>query len=71
MADILDTDIFVTDRPAVEAGLALMRAGGDFGDGVIAYQGFAMGGAAFASFDREAVLLIRDHVGPAFIPGSP
>lgn len=71
IADILDTDKFVTDRPAVEAGLALMRAGGDFGDGVIAYQGFALGGTSLASFDKEAVDLVSKLIGPAFVPGRP
>jgi hypothetical protein len=27
------------DRPAVEAGLAVLEAGGDFADGVIAHEG--------------------------------
>lgn len=27
------------DRPAVAAGLAMLDAGGDFADGVIAYEG--------------------------------
>src|ERR1700688_589557 len=35
----------VVDRPAVEAGLALLDAGGDFADGVIAYEGSWLGGA--------------------------
>lgn len=43
------------DRPAVEAGLALLDAGGDFADGVIAYGGQALGGSTFVSFDRGAV----------------
>lgn len=47
------------DRPAVEAGLAMMDAGGDFADGVIAYEGRALGGEVFASFDRKAVKLLE------------
>lgn len=35
------------DRPAVEAGLALLEAGGDFADGVIAHQGQWLGGEVF------------------------
>lgn len=69
IADILDTDKFVTDRPAVEAGLAVLRAGGDFGDGVIAYQGFALGGVSLVTFDKEAANLVSKLIGPAFIPG--
>jgi len=46
------------DRPAVEAGLAILDAGGDFADGVIAFAGRQMGGSVFASFDRQAIDLI-------------
>ncbi len=35
----------VVDRPAVELGLSLLDAGGDFADGVIAMAGSASGGA--------------------------
>jgi len=47
----------VVNRPAVEAGLAVLDAGGDFADGVIAYEGSWLG--AFISFDRQAVKLIE------------
>jgi predicted nucleic-acid-binding protein len=46
------------DRLAVEAGLAILEAGGDFADGVIAFDGRRLGGLAFASFDRQAVELV-------------
>jgi len=45
----------VVNRPAVEAGLAIMDAGGDFADGVIAYEGSWLGGETFVSFDKKAV----------------
>lgn len=45
-------------RPAVEAGLAVLRAGGDFADGLIAYEGTWLGGETFVSFDKKAVALI-------------
>lgn len=45
----------VVNRPAVEAGLAVLDAGGDFADGVIAYEGSWLGADAFISFDRQAV----------------
>jgi predicted nucleic-acid-binding protein len=48
----------VVNRPAVEAGLALLDAGGDFADGVIAYEGSWLGVEEFVSFDREAVQLL-------------
>jgi predicted nucleic-acid-binding protein len=48
----------VVNRPAVEAGLALLDAGGDFADGVIAYEGRWLGGETFVSFDKKAVKLL-------------
>jgi predicted nucleic-acid-binding protein len=46
------------NRPAVEAGLAVLEAGGDFADGVIAYEGNWLGGETFVSFDKKAVALL-------------
>lgn len=56
---LLETERVVTDRPAVEAGLTILQAGGDFADGVIAHTGRALGGAVFTSFDRQAVKLLK------------
>jgi predicted nucleic-acid-binding protein len=47
-----------TEGPALKAGLAFLKAGGDFADGVIAYQGQWLGGEAFVSFDKKAVALL-------------
>ena len=47
------------NRPAVEAGLALLEAGGDFADGAIAYEGNWLGGETFVSFDKKAVALLK------------
>lgn len=46
------------NRPAVEAGLSVLEAGGDFADGVMAYEGNWLGGETFASFDKKAVTLL-------------
>jgi predicted nucleic-acid-binding protein len=54
---LLDTANVVVNSAAVEAGLAILKAGGDFADGVIAYEGRMLGGETFLSFDREAVSL--------------
>ena len=43
------------NRPAVEAGLSALDAGGDFADGVIAYEENWLGGETFVSFDKKAV----------------
>lgn len=47
------------DRPAAEAGLAVLEAGGDFADGVIAHEGSRLGGETFVSFDKQAIKLLR------------
>jgi predicted nucleic-acid-binding protein len=49
----------VVDRPALEAGLAMVDAGGDFADGVIAYEGNWLGADIFVSFDKKAVKLLE------------
>ena len=48
------------DRPTVEAGLAMLDAGGDFADGVIAYEGRWLGAETFVSFDKKAVERLID-----------
>ncbi|MFA8593984.1 VapC toxin family PIN domain ribonuclease, partial [Xanthomonas campestris pv. campestris] len=35
-----------------------LDAGGDFADGVIAYEGNWLGGETFVSFDKKAVVLL-------------
>lgn len=47
------------NRPAVEAGLAALNAGGDFADGVIAYEGSWLGADEFVSFDKKAVSVLQ------------
>jgi predicted nucleic-acid-binding protein len=47
------------NRTAVEAGLALLEAGGDFADGAIAFEGGRLGGEVFISFDKQAVRLLH------------
>jgi predicted nucleic-acid-binding protein len=49
----------VANRPAAEAGLAMLDAGGDFADGVIAYEGSWLGAETFVSFDKRAVKLLE------------
>jgi predicted nucleic-acid-binding protein len=47
------------NRSAAEAGLAVLGAGGDFADGVIAYEGNWLGADTFVSFDKKAVKLME------------
>jgi len=52
---LLDAANVEANRPAVEAGMRALEAGGDFADGVIAYEGHWLGGETFVSFDKKAV----------------
>lgn len=65
VAGLINSANAVTNRPAVEAGLATLRAGGDFADGVIAYEGRRLGGEVFHSFDTKAVRLLEAQGEPA------
>jgi len=56
---LVNGDNVAVNRPAAEAGLALLDAGGDFADGVIAYEGNWLGADTFASFDKRAVKLMQ------------
>ncbi|MCA0425666.1 MAG: type II toxin-antitoxin system VapC family toxin [Proteobacteria bacterium] len=58
---LLDTGNVVMNRPAVEAGLVLLEAGGDFADGIMAHEGKWLGGETFMSFDKKAVALLTKH----------
>jgi predicted nucleic-acid-binding protein len=55
------------NRPAIEAGLTVLDAGGDFADGVIAYEGRWLGAETFVSFDKKAVEMLREFGVPARI----
>src|SRR5215467_16252298 len=47
------------NRPAVEAGLSALDAGGDFADGAIANEGNFLGAEEFVSFDSKVVSLLQ------------
>ena len=58
---LFDSWNVVTNRPAVEAGLAFLDKGGDFADGAIAYEGEWLGAEEFVSFDKQAVALLKSQ----------
>src|SRR5215471_3102911 len=53
----------VMNRPAVEAGLSVLDAGGDFADGIIAYEGDWLGAEEFVSFDSKAISILQSQGG--------
>lgn len=58
----------VTNRPVAEAGLAMLDSDGDFADGAIAFDGIAMGGQTFVSFDKYAIKLLKSRGYAARVP---
>lgn len=50
----METDNIVLNCAAVEAGLAVFLAGGDFADGAIAFEGRMLNDGVFCTFDRKA-----------------
>jgi predicted nucleic-acid-binding protein len=65
---ILAVATVVTDRSAVEAGLRVLRRGGDFADGAIAWQGEALGGEVLMTFDRQAIGILTAEGMAAQVP---
>lgn len=63
----MNTRNVVVNRPAVEAGLTVLDAGGDFADGVIAFDGQWLGGETFVSFDKKAVKLLQGQGAAALL----
>lgn len=66
---LIDSENVAVDRPAAEAGLALLAAGGDFADAVIAHEGRWLGADTFVSFDRKAVKLLQAQGETALLLG--
>lgn len=62
---LLQAENVVVDRPAAELGLSMLDEGGDFADGVIAFEGRRQGGETFVSFDKDAVARLAAASFPA------
>jgi predicted nucleic-acid-binding protein len=60
---LMNSSNVVVNRPAAEAGLAQLEAGGDFADGAIAHEGRWLGADTFISFDRRAAKLMEAQGG--------
>lgn len=69
VAALVEAGNVAVDRPAVEAGLAVFAAGGEFADGVIAHEGNWLGGETFVSFDQQAVVVVGGRGEPARLLG--
>lgn len=59
MKTLLSARAVDVDWEAVEAGLDVLDCGGDFADGVIAFEGSALGGEIHMTFDKKAIRVLR------------
>ena len=59
--NLMNSNNVEMNRPAVEGGLSVLEAGGDFADGVIAFEGEWLGADEFVSFDGNAVSVLRSR----------
>ena len=55
---LLGANNVLVDQFIVGKGLAMLEKGGDFADGVIAFEGQWLGGDEFVTFDRKAATLL-------------
>lgn len=67
---LISSENVAVDASAVEAGLAVMDAGGDFADGIIADHGQWLGGDVFASFDEQAIKLLEKAGRSVYLPNG-
>lgn len=56
---VLEVENVTLNRAAAEAGITTLRNGGDFADGVIAWDGAWLGGESFVSFDKKAINVLK------------
>jgi len=56
--NLVGSKTIVTNHTAVKTGLAVLEAGGDFADGILAHEGATLGADTFVSFDKKATSLI-------------
>ena len=57
--DLIEIRTVEVDRPAAEAGLALLERGGDFADGVILYDAERAGAECLVTFDQSLAGLAK------------
>jgi predicted nucleic-acid-binding protein len=56
--EVIESRNVVVDRPAAEMGLALLRGGGDFADGIIRHDAERARCRHIATFDRDFAVLL-------------
>ena len=61
---LMHADNVALNRQAVDAGLLVLKQGGDFADGLIEFEGMWLGGETFASFDKNGIALLAKQGRP-------
>ena len=69
MRTLLSARAIRVDWGAVEAGVNVLEEGGDFADGVIAFEGAVLGGRVHMTFDRKAIRALKRIAIEAQRPG--
>jgi predicted nucleic-acid-binding protein len=59
--EIIESRNVITDRPAAEVGLELLRRGGDFADGIVLHDAEAKRCRHVATFDQAFADLLGDR----------
>lgn len=62
LTELLDSEKIEVDRRAAEAGLAMLRAGGDFADGVILHQSAQALCETLVTFDQRLARAGGDRI---------
>jgi len=71
MEFLKDSEKIVLADDEVEAGIKILKSGGDFADGVAVYTGQKLSrskNSVFASFDKKAIKLLTKNGYFAFVP---
>jgi hypothetical protein len=58
------------NEAAVETGLQVLEEGGDFADGMIAYEGEFLGAETLVFFNRKAIAILQLLGKSAHLPGA-
>ncbi|WP_408591264.1 type II toxin-antitoxin system VapC family toxin [Novosphingobium sp.] len=65
---LMSAENVAVEQQRVNAGLAILEAGGDFADGIVAHSGQWLGGETFVSFDQKAVALLKKQGVKVMLP---
>lgn len=68
ISNLIQADKVICEAATISAGLAYLRQGGDFSDGVLTQQAIMLGAKTLASFDHKSLQLLQQNY-PLIIEG--